>query len=118
MTNQTQAFGEAVTKLANLYNLDNVVCTGADSETGEGCTLIKGNNAKLLVMLAVSTLKDVSEKVGMDELEELMELAEHEANKHSQSKEDQMEELFNNASNKSKKEVENVLDEIKKVLGL
>ena len=82
MTNQT--FGEAVTKLANLYNLDNVVCTAADSDTGEGCTLIRGNNAKLLIMLAVSTLKDVSDKVGMEELEELMELAEHEANKREQ----------------------------------
>ena len=113
-----QSFGEAVTKLANLYNLDNVVCTAADSDTGEGCTLIKGNNAKLLIMLAVSTLKDVSEKVGMDELKELMELAEQETNKREQSKEDQMGELFNNASKESKKEVENVLDEIKKVLGL
>ena len=113
-----QSFGEAVTKLANLYNLDNVVCTAADSDTGEGCTLIKGNNAKLLIMLAVSTLKDVSERVGMDELKELMELAEQETNKREQSKEDQMEELFNNASKESKKEVENVLDEIKKVLGL
>lgn len=113
-----QSFGEAVTKLANLYNLDNVVCTAADSDTGEGCTLIKGNNAKLLIMLAVSTLKDVSERVGMDELKELMELAEQETNKREQSKEDQMEELFNNASKESKKEVENVLDEIKRVLGL
>ena len=113
-----QSFGEAVTKLAKLYNLDNVVCTAADSDTGEGCTLIKGNNAKLLIMLAVSTLKDVSEKVGMDELEQLVELAEHEANKQSQSKEDQMEELFNNASKESKKEMESVLDEIKKALGL
>lgn len=113
-----QSFGEAVTKLAKLYNLDNVVCTAADSDTGEGCTLIRGNNAKLLVMLAVSTLKDVSERVGMDGLEELMEFAEHEANKHNQSKEDQMEELFNNASKESKKEMESVLDEIKKALGL
>lgn len=113
-----QSFGEAVTKLANLYNLDNVVCTAADSDTGEGCTLIKGNNDKLLIMLAVSTLKNVSEKVGMDQLKELMELAEQVTNKREQSKEDQMEELFNNASKESKKEVENVLDEIKKVLGL
>lgn len=113
-----QSFGEAVTKLAKLYNLDNVVCTAADSDTGEGCTLIRGNNAKLLIMLAVSTLKDVSERVGMDGLEELMEFAEHEANKHNQSKEDQMEELFNNASKESKKEMESVLDEIKKALGL
>lgn len=116
MTKQT--FGEAVTKLAKLYNLDNVVCSAVDSDTSEGCTLIKGNNAKLLIMLAVSTLKDVSEKVGMDELEELMELAEHESKKQRQSKEDHMEELFNNASKESKKEVENVLDEIKKALGL
>lgn len=118
MSNQTQSFGEAVTKLAKLYNLDNVVCTAADSDTGEGCTLIKGNNAKLLVMLAVSTLKDVSERVGMGDLEELMELAEHEANNREQTKEDQMEDLFNNASKESKKEMENVLDEIKKALGL
>ena len=116
MTNQT--FGEAVTKLANLYNLDNVVCSAADSDTGEGCTLIKGNNPKLLIMLAVSTLKDVSDKVGMEELEQLVELAEHEVKKQGQSKEDQMEELFNNASKESKKEMESVLDEIKKALGL
>lgn len=114
MSNLT--FGEAVTKLARQYNLDNVVCSAADSDTGEGCTLIKGNNAKLLIMLAVSTLKDVSDKVGMDELEELMNLAEEEYR--TKEKVPSMEERFESASKENKKELEGVLNEIKKALGL
>lgn len=114
MTNQS--FGEAVTKLARQYNMDNVVCTAADSDTGEGCTLIRGNNAKLLTMLAVSTLKDVSERVGMDELEELMAMAEEEYR--TREKEPTMEERFESASKESKKELEGVLNDIKKALGL
>lgn len=110
-----QSFGEALGKLAQAHGLDNVVCTAVDSDSGEGCTLIKGNNSKLLTMLAVSTLKDITEKFGFEDLEEIVSAGQQVGRKLTAPS---MEDMFQNASRQQKEELKGVLNDIKKALGL